>query len=434
MVNNGVLSPIFAYGGDGNDSLHLRRPGRRHARRAATATTSLQLGPDVHAGQHQHPRRRRRRQHRRQQPRERRLDRRGRRQRHDQRRHGHRRPSDRRHRQRRDLRQRPERHDQRRRRRRHGDRQPHADDRPAERDRRRHRLEHARHQVSRAATTSCTSRSRPAPTSRSTRPPAARSPRRDFHEVDLNLLGGKDTIAVDTLKTRASRSLSVDAGSGDHALDTLTLNGAAADDDTFTVSGNDATAGVEIVHTIIGRSSNGQVYFKSTSKTDNDALVINGDPVGSTSGGNDTIDASSLGTSSTGTGGSPTQLLALTITAARQRPPDRLAVQRRPRRRQGQRHDDRRHRTRQFFDANTPADGFIDTLIETQNTDMGLFGDTFIAGTILNDNGNGNYAYSLGGLDGRERHASNRDVRARRSVVRHRATASSGRVTRRWRT
>src|SRR5205823_5588136 len=51
-----------------------------------------------------------------------------------------------------------------------------------------------------------------------------------------------------------------------------------------------------------------------------------------------------------------------------------------------------------FDDMTNPND--VNTLIETQDADIGLYGDTFVVGTLLTDQGNQNYAAGAGALVG----------------------------------
>src|SRR5262249_40238515 len=128
-----------------------------------------------------------------------------------------------------------------------------------------------------------------------------------IHELDLNLDGGADTVTIDNLQSSSVVLAHIDLGSSDHRADSAPANGGSGDD-RFTLSGNDPATGIEIVHSIAGSSWNGEIYVQNTSFDDGDSLTIDaGD-------GKDTIDASSLGSSSTSsTTAFPVDLVALTI-------------------------------------------------------------------------------------------------------------------------
>src|SRR5207247_3265178 len=52
----------------------------------------------------------------------------------------------------------------------------------------------------------------------------------------------------------------------------------------------------------------------------------------------------------------------------------------------------------QFFSDNVTGDGTVDTLIEMQDADLALYGNTFVSGTAYNDAGTQGYAASAGAL------------------------------------
>src|SRR5262249_56052118 len=122
-----------------------------------------------------------------------------------------------------------------------------------------------------------------------------------------NVGGGADRVTIDNLQSSSVVLAHIGLGSSDHRADSVTVNGGSGDD-RFTLSGNDPATGIEIVHSIAGSSWNGQIYVQNASFDDGDSLTIDaGD-------GKDTIDASSLGSSSTSsTTAFPVDLVALTI-------------------------------------------------------------------------------------------------------------------------
>ena len=200
----------------------------------------------------------------------------------------------------------------------------------------------------------------------------------NIHAVSLALGTGHDTITVDNLSGSSVTSLTIDVGANDHAADAVTL-GASNSGDSFTLSGNDPNAGIQIVHTT---SANvgwiQQIYVQHTVRGDGDTLTIVG------GSGADTMDASLLGSPSSSAVPSthPSRPRGADAHGRRgRRPPDRLAVQRRDRRRHERRagrHADGRARLRHLPERE--LDGRRHP-VETQNTDMGLYGNTFVTGT-----------------------------------------------------
>ena len=206
-----------------------------------------------------------------------------------------------------------------------------------------------------------------------------------FHTVGLNTDAGADNVTIDNLQDSSVESMSVDVGAGD---------------DTFTLSGDDPTTGVQITQVVAGDSNwIGQFTVLDTVRA-NDSLIIDGE------GGTDTIDASLLGTDSMQSTPSlnPVDLVALTIEGGAGN--DRLI---------GSPFND-------VIDGGTGTDTMtgglgldtfksenttaIDTLIETQNTDLGLFGNTFITGVALADNGVTPYATNAGTYETEDQLAS----------------------------
>ena len=246
IVDKGVLAPVYLDGGDGNDALMYdgsggatltggsggdviiarRRRGRRdqRRRRRPTATTSSTTAPTrpsrstaarattrspaATAAARALPLRRRRQRHHRL--------------------------------------ARPERRDLGRQRRRH-DHDEHADRRDDDADRRRRRLEHARRHFTNGADTIHVTHTNDIgdPPLRSGGSFSASN----IHAVSLALGTGRDTITVDNLSGSSVTSLTIDVGANDHAADAVTLDG-SNNGDSFTVSGSDPNAGIQIVHTV----------------------------------------------------------------------------------------------------------------------------------------------------------------------------------------
>ena len=80
-----------------------------------------------------------------------------------------------------------------------------------------------------------------------------------IHELDLNLAGGADHVTVGNLQDSSVVLTSIDTGASDRAADAVTIGGGSGDD-TFTLSGSDPAAGIEIVHTVAGDTWVGQTY------------------------------------------------------------------------------------------------------------------------------------------------------------------------------
>ena len=213
-----------------------------------------------------------------------------------------------------------------------------------------------------------------------------------IESVSIALGGGADTINVGDLQDTTVTALTINVGAGDHVADAVTINGGAGAD-TFTLSGNDPSTGIQIVRTVAGDSSwLQQIYVQGTQRSGGDTLTVNGN------GGDDLIDASLLGSSSTASQPdlNPVDLVALTITGGTGN--DRLI---------GSPFAD-------VIDGGTGTDTLtgglgldvfrsenptaIDILVETQNVDMGLYGNTFITGVALANTGSTPYAQSAGAL------------------------------------
>ncbi len=194
----------------------------------------------------------------------------------------------------------------------------------------------------------------------------------NIHAVSLALGTGRDTITVDNLSGSSVTSLTIDVGANDHAADAVTLDG-SDNGDTFTVSGSDPNAGIQIVHTV---STNvgwiQQIYVQHTVRGDGDTLTIIG------GSGADTMDASLLGSpsSSSVVSAHPVDLVALTLMGGAG--DDRLI---------GSPFNDVIDGGTSDAQGDTLTGGLgydifrsenataVDTLVETQNTDMGLYGN-----------------------------------------------------------
>ena len=215
-----------------------------------------------------------------------------------------------------------------------------------------------------------------------------------IHELDVSLSNGGDTAVIDNLDTSSVVLVNIDVGASDHAADTVTINGGSGND-SFTISGNDPAAGIEVVHTIAGETRAGQVYVQNTLRGNGDSLTVNG------LDGADTIDASALGSSSTtSTTTFPVDLVALTITGGSG--DDRLIGSPFADVIKGGTGNDTMTGgpgLDQFFSDNVAGDGTTTTLVESMNTDLALYGNTFVSGTALNDAGTVGYAQSAGGLE-----------------------------------
>ena len=240
-----------------------------------------------------------------------------------------------------------------------------------------------------------------------------------FHEVDLVLNGGADTVTLNDLQGSSVKTVSIDVGqtitttgtrlvkdpdSGylvqqpivstapDRAADIVTLNG-NANDDSFTLSGNDPDTGISIVHTAKSGSTqleSVQIYVKHTRFSEGDTLKVYGLT------GNDLIDASLLGSPTSGT----QNVVPINIVKLEEygnEGNDRLI---------GSPFDDRLDggTGSDTYTGGTGLDTFFDvlqgndvnTLIETQDADIGLYGDTFVVGTLLTDDGTQGYAAGAG--------------------------------------
>ena len=107
----------------------------------------------------------------------------------------------------------------------------------------------------------------------------------DIEHIQLNMLGGRDTVTVNDLSGTDVNQVAIDlsnpagSGTGDGAADTVITNGTANDDKI-----NVVTSGSSIV--VKGLAA--QVTVSSGAEPLNDTLVVNG------GAGNDTIDASKL--------------------------------------------------------------------------------------------------------------------------------------------
>ena len=214
-----------------------------------------------------------------------------------------------------------------------------------------------------------------------------------IHTLDLNTGGGADTVTVDNMQDSSVTAMTIDVGANDHAADAVILNGSNTGDH-FTLSGNDPNTGVQVVHTVNADPTwIEQIYVQHTVRSDGDTLRING------GNGADTIDASLLGTASTSSipSTSPVDLVALTEFGGAG--DDRLI---------GSPFNDVIDGGTSDSAGDTMTGGFgldvfmsenptaVDTLVETQNTDLGLYGNTFITGVVLANSGNQPYAQNAG--------------------------------------
>ena len=217
-----------------------------------------------------------------------------------------------------------------------------------------------------------------------------------IHAVSLGLGSGHDTITVDDLSGSSVTSLTIDDGANDHAADAVTLDG-SNNGDSFTISGNDPNTGIQVVHTV---STNvgwiQQIYVQHTVRSEGDTLTIVG------GNGADTMDASLLGSPSSSSlpSAHPVDLVALTLMGGAG--DDRLI---------GSPFNDVIDGGTSDAQGDTLTGGFgldvfrsenttaVDTLIETQDTDMGLYGNTFITGNALANDGHTAYEVSAGNYD-----------------------------------
>ena len=215
----------------------------------------------------------------------------------------------------------------------------------------------------------------------------------NIHTLDLNVGAGNDTVNVDNMQDSSVTSLSIDVGANDHNADAVSLNG-SNNGDKFTLSGNDPNAGIQIVHTVSTDPTwIQQIYVQHTVRSDGDTLTING------GSGADTIDASLLGTASTSSIPSTTPVDLVALTEFGGAGDDRLI---------GSPFNDVIDGGTSDSAGDTMTGGFgldvfrsenataVDTLIETQNTDLGLYGNTFITGTVLANSGSQPYAQNAG--------------------------------------
>jgi hypothetical protein len=250
-----------------------------------------------------------------------------------------------------------------------------------------------------------------------------------IQEFDLIFGRGPNTAVIDNLDGSSVRLMVVDAGqivtdtgqkqlvddplhpgtkvekpvlsvSPNNAADTIAISGGPGDD-TFRVSGNDPNAGIEVDHTIAGKTWSQQIFVRHTVRAEGDRLIIRG------MGGNDTLDASALGIDPGNPSAPPVDLVALTLCGDACNEPaagpddDRLI---------GSLFDDtiylglgnktvvQNGGLYQFFSENPPNSNYTNTLIETRNTDMGLFNDGLVIGTAMNDAGTETYAKDAGKL------------------------------------
>ena len=158
---------------------------------------------------------------------------------------------------------------------------------------------------------------------------------------------------------------------------------------------------MQIVHTVSTDPTwTEQIYVQHTNRADGDTLRING------GSGADTLDASLLGTASTSSipSANPVDLVALTLFGGAGN--DRLI---------GSPFND-------VIDGGTGSDTLtgglgldtfqsentsaLDTLVETQNVDLGLYGNTFITGVVLANSGSTPYAASAGNYESQDQLAA----------------------------